>query len=82
MMAPVHDALSECGGEGSEPPSLSRVDPQMALREFESDGQGGLDALLANLDGSDQARLLGISELMLVLFVILGGRELVGGGGG
>jgi hypothetical protein len=53
-MEPVHDALSDCGGEG-EPPSLGRVDPQMAYREFETNGQGGLDALLATLDGSDQA---------------------------
>jgi len=54
MMEPVHDALRECGGEG-EAPSLGRVDPQMAYREFEANGQGGLDALLANLDGSDEA---------------------------
>ena len=53
MMEPVHDALSECvEEEGVEANPLSRVDPQMAFREFEANGQGGLDALLANLDGS------------------------------
>lgn len=52
-MEAVHDSLSE--SEGCQAmPELGHVDPGRALQEYETNGQGGLDALLTALDGSPQ----------------------------
>ena len=56
MMQPVHDSLSESAG-GRAAPQLGRVNLAMALQEYESNGQGGLDALLEALDSSSDVRL-------------------------
>ena len=55
MMQPVHDSLSESAG-GAAVPQLGQVNPAMALQEYESNGQGGLDALLEALDSSSDVR--------------------------
>ena len=56
-MQPVHDSLSESAG-GRAAPQLGQVNPAMALQEYESNGQGGLDALLEALDSSSDVRFL------------------------
>lgn len=55
MMEGIHDGLQDSAASGGLP-SLGHVDPSMALQEFESNGQGGLDALLAAMDASDKVR--------------------------
>ena len=49
----VHDGLSESELSQSMP-ELGFVDPGTAFQEYESNGQGGLDALLTALDGSSE----------------------------
>ena len=56
-MEVVHDALSE-SDLSQLMPDLGYVDPGMALQEYETNGQGGLDALLTALDGSSEVSLL------------------------
>ena len=55
MMQPVHDVLRESNTSRSIP-ELETIDPSKALEEYESYGQGGLDALLAALDAEATVR--------------------------
>ena len=56
IMQPVHDLLKESAASRELPP-LEHVDPSVALREFESSGQGGLDALLAAFDSESASEV-------------------------
>ena len=52
-MEAVHNILSESDLKQMMP-DMGYVDPGMALEEYETNGQGGLDALLTALDGSSE----------------------------
>ena len=56
MMQPVHDVLRESNTSMSIP-QLEPVDGNTALQEYETHGQGGLDALLAALDAESTVSL-------------------------
>ena len=53
-MRPVHDALAAAEGIAAAP--LRHVEPDTARREFNENGQTGLDELLAALDGDVEVR--------------------------
>lgn len=55
-METVHDALADSPLRQSMP-ELGHIDPGMALQEYETNGQGGLDALLSALDGTSEVDL-------------------------
>ena len=61
MMQPVHDSLEPIAA--AQPmPQMGHVDPGMAFQEYETNGQDGLDGLLAALDGgigSEVSRVFG-----------------------
>lgn len=56
-MHAVHDTLAGSSLNDSMP-ELGHVDPVMALEEYETNGQGGLDALLSTLDKSSEVLLM------------------------
>ena len=69
MMQPVHDVLRESNTCHSIP-ALEPVDPGMALEEYESRGQGGLDALLAALDAESTVRLFSTKPWRICMYKI------------
>lgn len=57
IMAPVHSSLSPAEEETGADSLSTHVDPYAARQEYVANGQGGLDDLLAALDGGFQASI-------------------------
>jgi hypothetical protein len=56
-MAPAHAMLSPAASDPGIVELSEHVDPYAARREYVENGQGGLDDLLAALDGGFEVRL-------------------------
>lgn len=87
-MQPVHDTLLPIEGTATKP--LRNIDPDAARQEFMANGQGGLDELLAALDGGFEVEIFTLTpfnviprlstETSTIYHVTLGPSEILKGG--
>ena len=63
-MQPVHDTLLPIEGTATKP--LRNIDPDAARQEFMANGQGGLDELLAALDGGFEVGLFALTPFNVI----------------